>query len=269
MLLAMVPLALASAASWQGAPGRPVVPLRRELRVSAAPRAAFVVPELPTNPVAFLALGFGSSWFLAITSSSFRESDLVQQGSKMRAMRKEPPKVRGVRLTPEALAVTQTFSQKYASKELELLWGALLKCYGSKELAMEAVKSNPQILNPSYSFCNTMLESKRVLLSVMSEAEAREVMLLNPAVLQCGPTLDPLGKGEIMGFARLRSAGNQLFPRELRGAIVGAFVAAVAFVVLTSGVEVPEVVAARDAIRPVLGTVLAASFLFTAYAANK
>jgi len=57
-----------------------------------------------------------------------------------------------------------------------------------------------------------MLESKRVLLDVMSEAEALEVMLANPAVLQCGPSLEALGPSEIQAFARLRALGSRCAP---------------------------------------------------------
>ena len=57
----------------------------------------------------------------------------------------------------------------------QVLWGALLNCYGSKELAEEAIVANPQILNPSYSFCNTMLASKEVLVNMMGKEDALDV----------------------------------------------------------------------------------------------
>ena len=47
-------------------------------------------------------------------------------------------------------------------KDLELLWGALLVCYGTEAEAKAAVQANPQIINPSYTFCNTMIASKEV-----------------------------------------------------------------------------------------------------------
>ena len=58
-----------------------------------------------------------------------------------------------------------------------LRWGALLKVYGTSELAAAAAKTNPQIMNPSYSFCNTMLASQKVLVDMMGKEEALEVML--------------------------------------------------------------------------------------------
>ena len=44
---------------------------------------------------------------------------------------------------------------------------------------------------------------------MMGKEEAVEVMCLNPAVLQCGPSLDTLGPDEIKGFANLRSFFNR------------------------------------------------------------
>ena len=267
----MLVLPMLSAIGWQTAALRPAAPVATR---AGMPRAGFVVPEIPTNPVAFLAPVFALSWGVAIFGPrSFIQSDLVQKGPKLRSIPIEAPKLRGARLTPEALAITQRFQQQYASRELEVLWAALLKCYGTKELALQAARDNPQILNPSYSFCNTMLESRRVLLTMMSEAEALEVMRQNPAVLQCGPTLEPLGPGEIKAFAKLRSVGNVVLPQEIRAGAVVGFCAAVALVVLSSGsgtgTEVPALLAVSDVLRPVLGTVLAGSFLFTAYAAAK
>ena len=111
-------------------------------------------------------------------------SDAVQKGGPtMRRMDKtRPPKVKGVRLTPAAADITKSFKKQYPTRSLELLWDALIKCYGNQERALAAVTTNPQMLNPSYSFPNTLLESKRILLGVMSEADALEVRRLNPLV---------------------------------------------------------------------------------------
>jgi len=65
------------------------------------------------------------------------------------------------------------------------------------------VLENPQILNPSYSFCNTMLASKDVLFTMLGKEDALDVMLKNPAVLQCGPSLDTLGPDEIKVWQRI------------------------------------------------------------------
>ena len=200
------------------------------------------------------------------------KSDAVQKGPGMKRMKKEAPKVRGQRLTPEAAAVASTFQREYDAKELETVWGALVKVYGSKERANAAVAANPQVLNPSYSFCNTILESKRVLTSVMSEAEALEVMRQNPAVLQCGPSLDLFGTDEIKMIASMREMGNAMVPPVLRPALVGLLVGGVALTVVTAnGVggpqASPELEALVGALKPLLGASLGATFLVAAYGA--
>ena len=260
----MVAILFAFAAAYT-APLRPAAPPLR----SPSPRAAFVVPELSANPMSLVAVGFSTSWFLSITSSSFRESELVQKGGKLRSMKIEPPKCRPKALSPEAAAITQTFQRKYSKKDVEYLWSALNECYGSSELALQAAKDNPQMLNPAYSFPNTMLESKKVLRNVLSAEEALEVMVLNPAVLQCGPTLEPLGAAEIRAVAQLRNAGNAMILPQLRPVALGAFLLLVAATVLLSGSENAEVLAVLDVVKPLLGTLLASSFIFTAYAAAR
>jgi hypothetical protein len=150
------------------------------------------------------------------------------------------PKLRGKRLPPAMLELTGKFKKQYAKQDIEVLWAAMLKIYGSQQLAEQAARDNPQILNPSYSFCNTMLASADVLNNMMSKEEvspshagpaplctallilaltlttverggtspptpsaplrplqALEVMTNNPAVLQCGPSLDTLGREHV------------------------------------------------------------------------
>ena len=70
--------------------------------------------------------------------------------NKMKTLKKEAPKLRGKRLPPAMLEVTSGFKREYAKQELEVLWAALLKIYGKQDLAEQAVRDNPQILNPSY-----------------------------------------------------------------------------------------------------------------------
>ena len=90
------------------------------------------------------------------------------------------PKVRGRKLPAEVLEITKTkFKKEYPMKDLEQLWGALLACYGTEALAIQAGKDNWQMINPSYSFCNTMLASRDVLVDMMGKEEALEVMLLS------------------------------------------------------------------------------------------
>jgi len=109
----------------------------------------------------------------------------INEANKMKMVTKgAPPRVRGKRLPADIVEVTQRFKKEYTRQQLEQLWGALVAAYGSEALAREAVFSNPQIINPSYTFCNTLLLSKDVLFEMMGKEEALDVMLKNPAVLQ-------------------------------------------------------------------------------------
>jgi len=194
---------------------------------------------------------------------------LMQQGSfmgkvkqlnemnKAKVVKKERPKVGGKRLPPSMVEVTSRFKKQYEKKDLEVLWGALLKIYGSAPLAEQAVKENPQILNPSYSFCNTMLASNEVLVDMMGKEDALDVMLKNPAVLQCGPSLDTLGPDEIKGFANLRSLGNRLFPEEVRGYALTLLILFCLFPVLGTNSEVFKDSPLLNIAKPLVGILFA------------
>lgn len=207
------------------------------VRTQRTPAVEMLLPKA-------LAAVFFVPWVLVIVTNNLPEeqrlkiqkSSMLQGGQKMKSMktvRKQPSKVKGVRLGPEVLEVTRTFKKEYPAKELESLWGALLKCYGTKERALAAVRANPQIVNPSYSFPNTILESYAQLLKMMSEAEALEVMGGNPAVLQCGPSLESLGASEIKSFAKLRSLGGGI-PQGAQSALLVGFLGAILFPVLVA-----------------------------------
>ena len=105
----------------------------------------------------------------------------------------------------------------------------------------------------------------------LAHREALQVMRRNPAVLQCGPSLELLGPGEIKGFAALRGAGNTLLPPAARPALLAALGAAIllALAVERAPSPAPELVALLDVVRPLLGAVLGGSFLFSAWAAAK
>ena len=156
--------------------------------------------------------------------------------NKMRTVSKEKPKARPARLPPDMVEVTTKFRKVYERRDLEILWGALLKVYGTKERAAVAVLENPQILNPSYTFCNTMLASRDVLVDMMGKEEAMEIMLKNPAVLQCGPSLDTLGPDEIRGFANLRNFFNKI-PEQARGLALILLFSFVLFPIVASNNE--------------------------------
>jgi len=226
--------------------------------------AAFIPPSIQLGyaiEVSLLGPNAGPFWRIV-------KSDAVQKGPPMKRMKVEKAKVRGVRLSAAALEVTKSFKKQYPSKDLEVVWAALLKCYGNEQAAMTAVRANTQILNPAYSFPNTMLESKRVMLTVMSEAEAQEVMRLNPAVLQCGPSLDVLGANEIKSIAQFRNLGNTLIPPEVRTAVVAFFIGAIALNLSAAQFnDDGPLLAAATALKPVLGAGLASVFLFVIYGA--
>ena len=147
-----------AAASWQPAPLARVQPLTRAqsqrtplVEIVRAQRAAPVEMVLPKAVAAV----FFVPWAFVIVTNNLPEeqrlkiqkSPMLQGGIKMKTMKtkKPPAKVKGVRLTPEVLEVTRGFKKEYPTKELESLWGALLKCYGTKERALAAVRTNPQV----------------------------------------------------------------------------------------------------------------------------
>ncbi|EOD25700.1 hypothetical protein EMIHUDRAFT_450349 [Emiliania huxleyi CCMP1516] len=151
----------------------------------------------------------------------------INEANKMKTVTKgAPPRVRGKRLPADIV-------EEYTRQQLEQLWGALVAAYGSEALAREAVFSNPQIINPSYTFCNTLLLSKDVLFEMMGKEEALDVMLKNPAVLQCGPSLDTLGPDEIKGFANIRGLGNKI-PESARLGLISFTIGAALFPVIAT-----------------------------------
>lgn len=179
----------------------------------------------------------------------------MNTANKMKLVKKgQAPKLRGVRLPPAMVDVTQSFKREYPQKEKEVLWAAMLKCYGNAQRAEAAVLENPQMLNPSYSFCNTMLASKEVLVDMMGEEDALDVMMMNPAVLQCGPSLDTLGPDEIKGFARIRSAGNRI-PEAARGYALSLLLATCAFPLIAK--DIPELAFANEFVKPLVGILFA------------
>lgn len=200
------------------------------------------------------------------------KSDFVQKsGAQMKRVKKEAPKCRSQKLTPAALAIVGEFKKDYPAKELEFLWGALVKVYGSKDRALAGATANPQILNPSYTFPNTVLESKAQLLRVMSEAEAQEVMAKNPAVLQCGPSLDLFGTDEIRMIAEMRSMGNTMVPAAVRPPLVGLLVASVALTIVSAQGDAssPELASLVGALKPLLAVSFGTIFAGAAYGASQ
>ena len=82
-------------------------------------------------------------------------------------------------------------SSTVQSEDVLALWTALVEAYGTDELALTATRRNPTLLSPLYSRPAKIAESKVALLEVFdgSEADVSEVLLQNPALLQCGKGL--------------------------------------------------------------------------------
>ena len=275
---------LLSSTAWQPAT---VLSAQRSAPItrSSTPRCAIVLPELadislaqaiapvfligPTVQMGYaIETGIKRRLGVPLPGGFFYDivkSDAVQKGPQMKRLKKEKPKLGGKKLAPEALEIVATFRGDYSQKELEVVWGALLKVYGTKERALDACRNNPQILNPAYSFCNTILESKKVLRSVMEEEEALEVMRLNPAVLQCGPSLEVLGKDEIKSIAMFRSMGNTVLPAPVRTGALALFIASILFSVASAQTDDAQVAALAATVRPVLGAGLASVLAFVLY----
>lgn len=102
-----------------------------------------------------------------------------------------------------------------------------------------------------------MLVSRDVLEAMMGKEEALEVMLKNPAVLQCGPSLDTIGPDEIKGFANIRSFGNRLFPESARGPALTAFLALCFFPLIANNIPALQDSWALNLAKPLVGLVFA------------
>ena len=151
--------------------------------------------------------------------------------------------------------------QKDAS-EVAALWIALVAAYGSDTLALQACRQNPQVVNPLYTSPPGLIgRSKAALVEVMgSHEKAIEVMLKNPAVLQCGVALMKSDAAEIEGFANIRGVLDSL-PKETPTVALALLLASFAASVVDP--------AAASTVKPFLGAFGGGSFLIALYAASK
>ena len=90
--------------------------------------------------------------------------------------------------SPTQRELARGATPKPALSDVALLWKEMVKAYGSEELALRAATQNKQLINPKYTAPPRLIpDSKAALVKAMgSEEEAIEIMLKNPAVLQCG-----------------------------------------------------------------------------------
>eukprot|EP00908_Phaeocystis_cordata_P027359 Transcript_9914.p2 GENE.Transcript_9914~~Transcript_9914.p2 ORF type:complete len:368 (-),score=94.44 Transcript_9914:105-1136(-) len=125
-------------------------------------------------------------------------------------------------LPSEVQAVVDArFRASYPQKDVAALWKAVKTAYGTEADALSAVRANPQILNPAYTSPPGLVgRSKAALVAVLGEKEALEVMLKNPAVLQCGNSLREQPPAQLRSFANARSAVDRL-PAGAPAALLG------------------------------------------------
>lgn len=171
-------------------------------------------------------------------------------------------------LPPAALEVTRRYKKQYEPQQLASLWRALREIYTSEELALQAVQENPQILNPSYTKAERAKTSRACLVELMGEEDALDVMLKNPALLQCGAALANAQPDEIRGFATVRYLGNRLLPEAARLPTLGAVFAALSYGVAFSnapGGASDSAEAALALIKPVLGVLFGSLFAASLY----
>lgn len=127
--------------------------------------------------------------------------------------------------------VDRRFRRTYPQKDLDALWKVVKAAYGSEATALQAVAQNPTILNPLYTAPPAVVtRSKAALVEVMGKEAALEVMLQNPAVLQCGASLRSQPAGQIQSFASFRGAVDML-PDQAPIAFLSTFLLLVPFAI--------------------------------------
>ena len=159
----MLPLLLATSLAFQPAPRlgshHATVALPAVQPRATQPQAVLPIAAKYALLAAFFAgptvqLGYAIEVSAGIENGPFYrlvKSDAVQKGGgKIRRIEDVPKvNVKSARLPAEAQAVAGTFRKEYSAKQLEQVYGALLRCYGNQERALAAIRTNPQILNPS------------------------------------------------------------------------------------------------------------------------
>ena len=121
------------------------------------------------------------------------------------------------------VVVRTRFRKQYPPKDVEALWRELKLAYGSEALAVQAVSQNPTILNPRYTSPPSVVSrSASALVEVLGKQDALDVMLKNPAVLQCGSSLSKQPPDQIRSFASFRQALD-MFPDSSPTAFLGLF----------------------------------------------
>jgi len=142
------------------------------------------------------------------------------------------------------------------------LWKALVRAFGGKsELALQAVKANPTVVHPLYTRSPELITASRAALRevIESEAEAIEIMIQNPSILQCGDGIRLQEASQIKSFAAFRGAVDRIPPALSQGTL--ALFAAVLlsnFALVRS--DDPALATMAATVKPVLGVVFATLF---------
>lgn len=124
-----------------------------------------------------------------------------------------------IALPPASNRRGSTSTPAVLEADVNALWNALVDaCSDNRELALQAARQNPTVLSPLYTSPVKVAESKAALVEVLgSDEEAVEIVLKNPAVLQCGKGLLQQQPSEIKGFAAIRSFADRVPPTVSQG----------------------------------------------------
>lgn len=94
-----------------------------------------------------------------------------------------------------------------SQKEIDAIWSAFERCYGSRERALKASRTNAQVLLPFINTPATITGANRALVELFGKQGALEIISKNPGVLACNPaSLARTPKADIERAANLVSA---------------------------------------------------------------
>ena len=94
-----------------------------------------------------------------------------------------------------------------SAAEIDAIWNAFEKAYGSRERALEASRRNSQVLLPFINNPATITGANNALVELFGKQGALEIITKNPGVLACAPnTLAKTPKRDIESAANLVSS---------------------------------------------------------------
>lgn len=166
--------------------------------------------------------------------------------------------------SPTQRELARGATPKPALSDVALLWKEMVKAYGSEELALRAAAQNKQLINPKYTAPPRLIpDSKAALVKAMgSEEEAIEIMLKNPAVLQCGSYMATTPASEIRNFANVRGVLDSV-PRAVSLASLGLILVAVVANIALKDTDASSVQQLLALARPLVGGIGAVVFIAT------